>query len=114
MNPLTPFLLALVTAVIIFALGFYAGSQPAAAPQQAQLPAAPPIAVWQNREDAVDNLRALRGELETDGNYGRIEALLLFDVCSYLGFDPGEIQAVIGVAWFDSIEEPADLDLEDA
>ena len=107
MNPLTPIFLTLATAVIIFALGYYSGSRA----ETTVTPGSGPVA-WFGREEAVDQLRALRDELELDGQYGRIEAFLLFDVATYLGLDEAEIQSIVGICWFEVICDPADLDLE--
>lgn len=112
MSPfITPILFALTTAVLLILFGWWLrgrsvtgrGIAPASAAQLA----------WFTREEAVEQLRALRDELEIDGEFGKVQALLLFDCCAFLDFDEGEIQAVIGAAWFDAIEEPADLDLEE-
>jgi hypothetical protein len=104
MNLLSPALLALVTAVLLILFGYWLHGR-----TETAVTPAPPAPAWLSREEAVDQLRALRGELETDGEFGQAQALLLFDCCAFLGFDEGEIQAVIGAAWFDAIEEPADV-----
>lgn len=107
MNLLAPVLLALATAMLLLCLGYWLrGRWPTGMGVAAS--AAPPA--WFSREEAVGQLRALRDELESGGEYGETQALLLFDCCASLGLDEGEIQAVIGPAWFDFIEEPADLD----
>ena len=104
MNLLSPILLALVAAVLLFTLGWLSNRTDTAVPPPPSTP------TWLSRAEAVDQLRALRGELESGGEFGKAQALLLFDCCAFLGFDEGEIQAVIGAAWFDAIEEPADLE----
>jgi hypothetical protein len=109
MNPITPILLALTAAVLLILFGYWLRGRTKTAPAAQAAPAP----AWLSREEAVDHLRALRSELETDGEFGQAQALLLFDCCAFLGFDEGEVQAVIGAAWFDAIEEPADLDLEE-
>jgi hypothetical protein len=105
MNPITPIFFALTTAVLLITLGYWLHGRPQTTP--ATQPA------WLSREEAVDQLRALRGELELDGQYGRIEAFLLFDVAGYLGLDEPEIQSVVGACWVGFICDPADLDLEE-
>jgi len=117
MNPITPILLALVTGVLLILLGYWLhgrldqAASPLAAPTAVGVPGTQ--STWFSRAEAVEQLRALRDELETGGEFGKAQALLLFDCCAFLGFDEGEVQAVIGAAWFDAIEEPADLDLEE-
>ncbi len=76
MTPLTPVLLTLATAALLIWLGYRWGSQTAAG----ETPATANALAWLGRDEAVDQLRALRNEMELDGQYGRIEALLLFDV----------------------------------
>jgi hypothetical protein len=110
MNPIIPIFFALTTAVLLVLFGYRLHGRTETATAEHPEPAA--VSAWLSREEAVDQLRALRAELELDGQYGRIEAFLLFDVASYLGLDEAEIQSVVGACWVGFICDPADLDLE--
>ena len=110
----TTIALAIVAAVLLVAFGYWLGAQtavsPAAAPDTAVDHTAVSTPAWFSKVEAIDQLRALRNEMEEGGMFSADQVLRLFDVCAYLGFDEGEAQAVVGAGLAFYIDESADLD----
>lgn len=66
------------------------------------------------RGEAVQQLRTLRGWLETEtAGLTTQQALLLYDVCMVLGLSEANAQAVVGPAYWLVVDAPVGLETEE-